>query len=170
MWRWFFFTLLSHTSTPISRFLFVDLDPAAVFMPVAYFFDTHNIYGWYIFPSYSRIFILAVGRPIGRTFIVYAGLETLEFKNLFPHWEDEEEIADVMRKVISCWSKKIIVPFFMTSLWFLSWLHFGRNSSPIIGQWIKLTAYEVFRLDTSSSSSSSSSFIYLTKATFKKNS
>eukprot|EP00794_Sanderia_malayensis_P005929 gene5929-6615_t len=39
-----------------------------------------------------------VGRPKSKAFIIYAGLETLEFKNLFPHWEDEEEIADVMRK------------------------------------------------------------------------
>ena len=31
---------LSYTSTPVSRFRFIDLDPAAVFMPVAYFFDT----------------------------------------------------------------------------------------------------------------------------------
>eukprot|EP00795_Rhopilema_esculentum_P002286 gene2286-17900_t len=40
----------------------------------------------------------AVGRPISKAYIIYAGLETLEFKNLFPHWEDEEEIADLMRK------------------------------------------------------------------------
>ena len=36
VWRWLFFTLLSHTSTPVSRFRFIDLDPAAVFVPVAY--------------------------------------------------------------------------------------------------------------------------------------
>ena len=40
MGRCFFFTRLSHTSTPVSRFRFIDLDPAAVFVPVAYFFDT----------------------------------------------------------------------------------------------------------------------------------
>ena len=42
---------------------------------------------------------LAVGRPISKAFIIYAGLETLEFKNLFPHWENEEEITDLMKKV-----------------------------------------------------------------------
>ena len=45
MWRWFFFTLLSHTSTPVSIFRFIDLDQAAVvFVPVAYFFDTNYPY------------------------------------------------------------------------------------------------------------------------------
>ena len=38
VWRCFFFTLLSHTSTPVSRFRFIDLDPAAVLVPVAFFF------------------------------------------------------------------------------------------------------------------------------------
>ena len=36
MWRSFFFTLLSHTLTPLSRFRFIDLDPAAVLVPVAF--------------------------------------------------------------------------------------------------------------------------------------
>ena len=44
VWRWFFFTLLSHTSTPVSRFRFIDLDPAAVLVPVAFFFYTFHIY------------------------------------------------------------------------------------------------------------------------------
>ena len=43
MWCCFFFTLLSYTSTPVSRFCFIDLDPAAVFVPVVYFFDTKQI-------------------------------------------------------------------------------------------------------------------------------
>ena len=38
VWRWFFCTLLSHTSTPVSRFRLIDLDPAAVLVPVAFFF------------------------------------------------------------------------------------------------------------------------------------
>ena len=38
VWRWFFFTLLSHTLTSVSRFRFIDLDPAAVLVPVAFFF------------------------------------------------------------------------------------------------------------------------------------
>ena len=38
VWRCFFFTLLSYTSTPVSRFYFIDLDPAAVLVPVAFFF------------------------------------------------------------------------------------------------------------------------------------
>ena len=37
-WRWFFFTSLLSTSTPISRLCFIDLDPAAVLVPVAFFF------------------------------------------------------------------------------------------------------------------------------------
>lgn len=40
----------------------------------------------------------AVGRPVSKAYIIYAGLETLEFKNLFPHWENEDEIAELMRK------------------------------------------------------------------------
>ena len=44
-------------------------------------------------------YFLAVGRPVSKAYIIYSGLETLEFKNLFPHWENEEEIADLMRKV-----------------------------------------------------------------------
>ena len=42
VWRWFFFTLLSHTSTPLSQFSFIDLEQAAVFVPAwcQYFFDT----------------------------------------------------------------------------------------------------------------------------------
>ena len=39
-WRCFFFALLSNTLTPVSRFCFKDLDPAAVLVPVAFFFDT----------------------------------------------------------------------------------------------------------------------------------
>ena len=44
VWRCFFFTLLSYTSTPVSRFRFIDLAPAAVLVPVAYFFDTSITY------------------------------------------------------------------------------------------------------------------------------
>ena len=44
VWGWFFFTLLSHSSTPLSRFCFIDLDPAAVLVPVAFFSNT-----WYIY-------------------------------------------------------------------------------------------------------------------------
>ena len=44
VWRWFFFTLLSHTSTPVSRSRFIDLDPAAVLVPVAFFFYILYIY------------------------------------------------------------------------------------------------------------------------------
>ena len=54
MWRWVFFTLLSHTSTPVSRFRFIDLDPAAVFVPVAFFFDTVN-YSQYLLVATSFI-------------------------------------------------------------------------------------------------------------------
>ena len=39
LWRYSFFILLSHTSTPVSRFILFDLDPAAVLVPLAYFFD-----------------------------------------------------------------------------------------------------------------------------------
>ena len=46
VWRWFFFTLLSHTSTPVSRFRFIDLDPAAVLVPVAFFFYMLNYQGF----------------------------------------------------------------------------------------------------------------------------
>ena len=42
VWRWFFFTLLSYTSTPVSRFRFIDLDPAAVLVPVVFFFYTYK--------------------------------------------------------------------------------------------------------------------------------
>ena len=35
-----FFTLLLYTLTPASRVCFIDLDPAAVFVPVPYFFNT----------------------------------------------------------------------------------------------------------------------------------
>ena len=38
VWRWFFFISLLHTSTPVSRLRFIDLDPAAVLVPVAFFF------------------------------------------------------------------------------------------------------------------------------------
>ena len=39
VWRWFFFTLISHTSMSVSRFRFIDLDPAAVVLvAVALFF------------------------------------------------------------------------------------------------------------------------------------
>ena len=38
--QYFDLTLLSYTSTPVSRVCFIDLDPAAVLVPVAFFFDT----------------------------------------------------------------------------------------------------------------------------------
>ena len=38
VWRWFFFTSLLSTSTPVSRLRFIDVDPAAVLVPVAFFF------------------------------------------------------------------------------------------------------------------------------------
>ena len=38
VWRWFFFTSLLSTSTPVSSLRFIDLDPAAVLVPVAFFF------------------------------------------------------------------------------------------------------------------------------------
>ena len=36
---------------------------------------------------------LETGRSLSRTFIVFAGCEPLEFKNLFPSWEENEEIT-----------------------------------------------------------------------------
>ena len=45
MWRCSFFTSLLFTSTPVPSFRFIDLDlAAAVFVPVAYFFDTYFLY------------------------------------------------------------------------------------------------------------------------------
>ena len=38
----FFFILLSYTSSLVSRFRFINFDAAAVFVPVAYFFDTSS--------------------------------------------------------------------------------------------------------------------------------
>ena len=38
VWRRFFFTSLLSTSTPVSTLRFIDLDPAAVLVPVAFFF------------------------------------------------------------------------------------------------------------------------------------
>ena len=40
VYRCFFFISLLFTSTPLLSFRFIDLDPAAVFVPVAYFFNT----------------------------------------------------------------------------------------------------------------------------------
>ena len=40
-WRCSFFTSLLFTSTPVSSFRFIDLGPAAVFVQVAYFFNTY---------------------------------------------------------------------------------------------------------------------------------
>ena len=43
-WRCFFLILLSYTSTPVSTLVSsIDIDPAAVFVPVAYFFDIFMI-------------------------------------------------------------------------------------------------------------------------------
>ena len=42
MRRWFFFTSLLSTLTPVSRLRFINLDPAAVFVPVAFFFYIFN--------------------------------------------------------------------------------------------------------------------------------
>ena len=39
-WRCFFFALLSYTLTPVSLVSSIDLDPTAVFLPVAFFFYT----------------------------------------------------------------------------------------------------------------------------------
>ena len=33
------------------------------------------------------------GRNLSRIYIVFAGCEPLEFKNIFPHWEEQEEIT-----------------------------------------------------------------------------
>lgn len=36
-------------------------------------------------------------------YLVWAGLEPLQFKNLFPTWDDKEDIAELIKKV--CTSK-----------------------------------------------------------------
>ena len=48
VWRWFFFRSLLSTSTPVSRFRFIDLDPAAaVLVPGAYFFYIFYYYSYF---------------------------------------------------------------------------------------------------------------------------
>ena len=54
-WRCFFFALLSYTSTPVSRFRFIDLYPSAVYVTVAYFFDT------YVTDSWKRVICYPLG-------------------------------------------------------------------------------------------------------------
>lgn len=39
------------------------------------------------------IFYSEKGRSLSRAFIVFAGCEPLEFKNLFPWWEESEDIT-----------------------------------------------------------------------------
>ena len=41
----------------------------------------------------------AVGRSLGRAFIVRAGCEPLEFKNLFPFWDEREDVALIQREL-----------------------------------------------------------------------
>ena len=39
-------------------------------------------------------FYLEQGRTLSRAYIVFAGCEPLEFKNLFPYWIDDEDITN----------------------------------------------------------------------------
>ena len=62
MWHCFFFALLSYTSTPVSRFRFIDLDPAAVLVPVASFFYTLK-YTYFQGQQHSKPFVKGPNLP-----------------------------------------------------------------------------------------------------------
>ena len=55
VWRWFFFTLVSHTSTPVSLFCCIDLDPAAVFVPSS---TQTNL--WPLFGKFETVLFVSI--------------------------------------------------------------------------------------------------------------
>ena len=38
------------------------------------------------------------GRNLSRIYLVFAGCEPLEFTNIFPHWEQREDIANIQKE------------------------------------------------------------------------
>ena len=69
----FFFTLLSHTSTPVSGFRFIDVDQAAILVPVAFFFYILNkkLSGHaYSLVKIEKCLNYRISHSVGKMFIV----------------------------------------------------------------------------------------------------